>query len=107
MQGSDSTVNPQQSSTGLQPAPTESVQGSASTAAPQAGNEATAALQSPATNQQAQQFLAGETAGQRVSGNGDDQFMSPAVSAVLMVLALVVLVLAVLVLVQRLKQRHV
>lgn len=103
MQGSESTVNPQQGVSGLQSTPEQQLQPTGEGSG-QASTSASAVLQSPATSQQTQLFLRGETAGQKVSGDGE--WMPPAVSAVLIVLLGVILVLLIGLLVQRFSRRH-
>lgn len=102
MQGSEATANPQQSATGLQANPEQQLQNTGE-GTTQAASSDSSVLQSPASSQQAQLFLRGETAGQKVSGDGD--FMPPSVVAILGVLGLVVLVLAATLLVQRLRNQ--
>lgn len=98
MQGSEITANPQQAAPSLQATPDQSLQPAGDGAA-QAGSSASSALQSPASTQQTELFLRGETAGQRVSGGGE--FMPPAVTAVMALLILIIGVLAIVLFLQR------
>lgn len=103
MQGSEATANPQQTAPSLQASPDQNLQpvgGGAS----QAGSSASSVLQSPASSQQTELFLRGETAGQRVSGEGE--FMPPAVTAVLTLLILIAGVLAIVLFLQRRRRPH-